>query len=347
MTTNKKLGNYTGQKALPTAASAPGAWVSPSEVYTQKINGVWPITPEGAWINVGDLVYAASSGVVTAISGNSYAIADGSTVSRTFYSNLYGVMGTRFGSGDGASNFNTPPLTPIYGYTKCTTISGFQSPSGVGVLPTHTHTLNAGTATGSPQASEGNGGRTSAGNFTFTSSLDGTDNNGKYVEIIPLVSNISGPVPAGCVVACLTPDSVGAVATIIPQNCVIASGQELSRTTYTTLYTRLGNLYGSGNGSTTFNIPDYRGVFLRAPLGRTTIQPSGYTTTTYGADNFIRHSHSVLGAVLNGGDRRCDYTSTTTNTGPPASGPSSIGGGSESRPANITVTFFLVIEDLS
>lgn len=347
MTTNKKLGNYTGQTTFPTTLSAPGAWVSASEVYTQKVNGVWPIVAQGAWINPGDLVYAASSGVVVAISGNDYAVADGSAVDRVVYSGLYEVMGTRFGAGDGSSTFNTPPLTPIYGYTKCTTISGFQAPSGVGVIPTHTHTLSVGVVAGPPPASNGNGGRTDPGSFTFTSSSDGGNNDGRHNEVIPLLASTGGAAPAGCVVLSLTPDSIPSIALIIPPNCVIASGQALSRTTYSTLYSRLGNLYGSGDGSTTFNIPDYRGVFLRAPVGRTTIQPSGYTTAVYGQDNFIRHNHSVTAYYLAGGNRRCDYTANSTNTGPGASGPSSIGGGSESRPANITVTHFLVVQDLS
>lgn len=42
-------------------------------------------------------------------------------------------------------------------------------------------------------------------------------------------------------------------------NYVFAYGQALSRTTYATLFARLGTTYGTGDGSTTFNIPDKRG----------------------------------------------------------------------------------------
>lgn len=42
-----------------------------------------------------------------------------------------------------------------------------------------------------------------------------------------------------------------------------ANGAAISRTTYTDLYAVLGVKYGSGNGSTTFNVPDLRGEFPR------------------------------------------------------------------------------------
>lgn len=42
-------------------------------------------------------------------------------------------------------------------------------------------------------------------------------------------------------------------------NYVFAYGQALSRTTYATLFARLGTTYGTGDGSTTFNVPDKRG----------------------------------------------------------------------------------------
>ncbi|MFZ5713032.1 MAG: phage tail protein [Bradyrhizobium sp.] len=40
---------------------------------------------------------------------------------------------------------------------------------------------------------------------------------------------------------------------------VLAYGQAISRTTYSTLFSLLGTTFGTGDGSTTFNIPDLRG----------------------------------------------------------------------------------------
>lgn len=39
----------------------------------------------------------------------------------------------------------------------------------------------------------------------------------------------------------------------------MCDGSAVSRTTYATLFTAIGTAYGTGDGSTTFNIPDLRG----------------------------------------------------------------------------------------
>lgn len=44
-----------------------------------------------------------------------------------------------------------------------------------------------------------------------------------------------------------------------PTNYLLLYGQAISRTTYADLFAILGTTYGSGNGSTTFNLPDLRG----------------------------------------------------------------------------------------
>lgn len=49
----------------------------------------------------------------------------------------------------------------------------------------------------------------------------------------------------------------------VPTGFVVCHGQELNRTTYAALYTAIGTRFGAGNGSTTFNVPDMRGVFAR------------------------------------------------------------------------------------
>jgi len=41
------------------------------------------------------------------------------------------------------------------------------------------------------------------------------------------------------------------------------NGAELSRTVYALLFSRIGTTYGEGDGSTTFNLPDFRGEFIR------------------------------------------------------------------------------------
>ncbi|MDK9364815.1 phage tail protein [Lelliottia wanjuensis] len=48
-----------------------------------------------------------------------------------------------------------------------------------------------------------------------------------------------------------------------PTGWLIADNSAVSRTTYARLFSRIGTLYGAGNGSTTFNLPDGRGVVMR------------------------------------------------------------------------------------
>lgn len=47
-----------------------------------------------------------------------------------------------------------------------------------------------------------------------------------------------------------------------PEGFLLCNGQEVSRITYARLYGVLGDTYGAGDGSTTFNLPDYREATL-------------------------------------------------------------------------------------
>jgi microcystin-dependent protein len=48
-----------------------------------------------------------------------------------------------------------------------------------------------------------------------------------------------------------------------PTGYLKANGAAVSRSTYATLFNAIGTTFGAGNGSTTFNLPDLRGVFPR------------------------------------------------------------------------------------
>lgn len=49
----------------------------------------------------------------------------------------------------------------------------------------------------------------------------------------------------------------------VPTGYLVCNGQAVSRTTYSDLFAAIGVTFGPGNGSTTFNVPDLRGQFLR------------------------------------------------------------------------------------
>lgn len=50
----------------------------------------------------------------------------------------------------------------------------------------------------------------------------------------------------------------------VPGNALLCFGQAVSRTTYAALFSVIGTAFGAGDGSTTFNLPDMRGV---VPVG--------------------------------------------------------------------------------
>ena len=58
--------------------------------------------------------------------------------------------------------------------------------------------------------------------------------------------------------------SAGTVTTTSPSGWLLANGNAVSRTTYSALFSAIGTVYGSGDGSTTFNLPSMAG---RLPMG--------------------------------------------------------------------------------
>lgn len=50
---------------------------------------------------------------------------------------------------------------------------------------------------------------------------------------------------------------------------LLCNGQAVSRTDYTNLFEVIGTTFGSGDGSTTFNVPNYSGKFLQMDTSKT------------------------------------------------------------------------------
>ena len=83
-----------------------------------------------------------------------------------------------------------------------------------------------------------------------------------------------------------------------PSGYLLCTGTAVSRTTYAALFAVIGTTFGAGDGSTTFNLPNYAD---RMPIGAGTIAASigasgGSSTTTLSGSNLPSHTHSFSGS---------------------------------------------------
>ena len=60
-----------------------------------------------------------------------------------------------------------------------------------------------------------------------------------------------------------------------PVGFLVCNGGEISRTTYSALFAVIGTTYGSGDGSTTFNLPDLTDRFLQGSTTSGTVKDAG------------------------------------------------------------------------
>jgi len=79
---------------------------------------------------------------------NQWLYCDGSAISRTSFSNLFEIIGTRYGVGDGSTTFNLPDYRSKFPYGTATSSSSVTSGGSATItlstaqLPSHTHAIN-------------------------------------------------------------------------------------------------------------------------------------------------------------------------------------------------------------
>ncbi len=84
----------------------------------------------------------------------------------------------------------------------------------------------------------------------------------------------------------------GGLASNIPPGWLECNGQAVSRTTYAALFAIIGTTYGTGNGSTTFNLPDLRGEFVRGWDNGRGVDPGRVLFSAQG-NEIENHNHAV------------------------------------------------------
>lgn len=118
-----------------------------------------------------------------------------------------------------------------------------------------------------------------------------------------------------------------------PSGYLLCQGQAVSRTTYSALFSVIGTTYGSGNGSSTFNLPNLQGRFA---LGKSSdhalASTGGSETHTLTTNEMPAHTHKASNYIaLTGwqGDSPGFFLSRDVQGGSTASGPQtgSAGGG--------------------
>ena len=85
-----------------------------------------------------------------------------------------------------------------------------------------------------------------------------------------------------------------------PDGYLKANGADVSRATYAALFTAIGTTFGVGNGSTTFNVPDLRGQFVRGWVDNGSVD-SGRVFGSGQAHAYLNHLHTASGSTSTDG----------------------------------------------
>jgi prepilin-type N-terminal cleavage/methylation domain-containing protein len=218
-----------------------------------------------------------------------YLLEYGTEVSRTTYSDLFAVIGTTYGDGDGSTTFNLPDERGRVSVNKSSTDSEFNSMGEkygekahimtIAELPAHTHIQNAhnhgfysyvSSSEAAGYGVSGGGGWVNAvivngyglgtSNATATNQSTGSDEAETVIQpsiVQKIAIKYTNPTATGSSVA--TGTSLSGYWPSVPSGYLAEDGSAVSRTTYADLFAKIGTTYGAGNGSTTFNLPDSRG----------------------------------------------------------------------------------------
>ncbi|AVD85443.1 hypothetical protein C4Q28_03150 [Pseudomonas sp. SWI6] len=216
----------------------------------------------------------------------------------------YGIWtaGVFYGNGAGITSLNASNLSS--GILPDARLSGTYT--GVNI------TGNAATATkwATPRTV------TFTGGATGSVSLDGSANVSVSLAVQPSAHTHTTAQITGLDADLLEAAPPGQVAAFArataPAGWLKANGAAVSRTAYAQLFAAIGTQFGAGDGSSTFNLPDMRGEFIRGladgrnlDLGRVlgSVQESQNLSHDHGASvaSAGAHTHAVSGTAASAG----------------------------------------------
>ena len=161
----------------------------------------------------------------------------------------------------------------------------------------------------------------------------GISNRGNNLQIVDKGVAIGQPV----LMSDISDMLVGMVAPFAmveaPLGWLACFGQDVSRTTYDKLFARIGTRYGTGDGSTTFKLPDLRGEFVRGFDNGRGVDP-GRALGSYQLDAFKAHTHKYFKDNVGG-------SPSAGGSGSGADTPTGSTGGTETRPRNIALVYYI------
>lgn len=110
-----------------------------------------------------------------------------------------------------------------------------------------------------------------------------------------------------------------------PTGFLLCDGSAVSRTTYAALFAIIGTVYGAGNGSTTFNLPNTKGKVIVAKDSVQTEfdvvgETGGAKTHTLTSAEMPVHSHGKASQFGNSGNSFADYAAWSRVGGSAAGG---------------------------
>lgn len=120
---------------------------------------------------------------------------------------------------------------------------------------------------------------------------------------------------------------------------LFCNGAAVSRAQYARLFAAIGTTFGAGNGTTTFNLPDLRGRFIRGWNADGSLD-AGRVFGSNQADELESHSHgfATVNYNLAAGS---DFTLSLSTSGGGGAFPTGATGGNETRPANTALAPYI------